>query len=153
MPPNLDRSVDRDEGKGHDNKTFHLSDENLATRKSYDMAVEGFSNSSSSIPDSDKKSKKKKKKGKDGEEKKPDGPPPVPFHQLFRFASGTDMVLLFLSVLAAIGTGLSMPAMMILFGDLTNGFVGQGLTPEQLNEIRCNFSFYYNLTNGSIADL
>ena len=73
MPPNLDRSVDRDEGKGHDNKTFHLSDENLATRKSYDMAVEGFSNSSSSIPDSDKKSKKKKKKGKDGEEKKPDG--------------------------------------------------------------------------------
>nr|QST14979.1 ABCB1-1 protein [Diaphanosoma celebensis] len=151
MPPNLDRTVDDDAGKGRDNATFSLSDEKLAPRKSYDMAIDGGDTSST---ETDKKSKKKKKKGKgDEEEKKPEGPPPVPFHHLFRFASGTDWVLIFLAVLASIGTGLSMPAMMILFGSLTNGFVGQGLPPDVLNDIRCNYSYYFNLTGGNFSQL
>ena len=66
---------------------------------------------------------------------------PVSFFHLFRFASKTDVFLMILSTLAAVGTGLCFPVMLILFGDVTNSFVGGGLDPDTMFNIRCNESF------------
>lgn len=129
MAPNLDR----DEGQGEINQGFTPEDD-LSDKKD-----EFSSNSSvSSLPEKDKKKKKKKDKDKE----KPIIPelPPVAFFDLFRFASKTDIMLGVFASLGAIGTGICFPIMLILFGDITNAFVGQGLDEELLNEINCNIS-------------
>ena len=58
----------------------------------------------------------------------------VSLHQLFRFASQFDVVLIAVSALAAISSGVCMPLSIIFFGDLTNVFVGN----DAINDIRCN---------------
>lgn len=46
----------------------------------------------------------------------------VPFHKLFSFADKIDILLMIIGTIGAIGNGLSMPLMTILFGDLVNSF-------------------------------
>lgn len=46
----------------------------------------------------------------------------VPFYKLFSFADSTDMVLMIIGTIAAIGNGLSLPIMTILFGELIDSF-------------------------------
>ncbi|KAJ8621637.1 hypothetical protein MRB53_030166 [Persea americana] len=48
----------------------------------------------------------------------------VPFYKLFSFADGWDIVMMISGTLAAIGTGLSMPLMTVIFGQLINSFAG-----------------------------
>lgn len=126
MAPNLDR----DEAKGEENLGFEPADE-------IEKKDDNTNSSISSIPElTDGKKKKKKKK------EKAEVPefPPVPFFELFRFASKTDWFLGFLASLGAIGTGIMFPIMLILFGDITNAFVGQGIDQDLLDEINCNIS-------------
>ncbi len=108
-----------------------------------EKTVDESSSASSTSQDSVDSMKKDKKKKKEKKEKDPDAQPPVPWMQLFRFASTSDQVLMFVGSLAALGTGLSMPAMLILFGDITNSLVSGGLDNDILNDIRCNASFYF----------
>ena len=131
MPPNLDK----DDLKGQ------LNDAYVADEDSLEKKDDSSNSSASSIPDKDGKKKKKKKE-------KPPAPelPPVPFFQLFRFASGTDIALAVLASLAAVGTGILFPIMLILFGDITDAFVGGGLTQEEITELSCNISLYPNET-------
>lgn len=70
--------------------------------------------------------------------------PSVSFFDLFRFASKTDLFLGLLGALCAIGTGIMFPIMLIMFGDMTNAFVSQGLDPHLLDEINCNISTVNN---------
>ncbi|XP_022937696.1 ABC transporter B family member 21-like isoform X1 [Cucurbita moschata] len=46
----------------------------------------------------------------------------VPFFKLFSFAESTDVLLMIVGSIGAIGNGLSLPLMTILFGELTNSF-------------------------------
>lgn len=131
MAPNLDR----DEAKGEENLGFEPENAANDIEKKKD---DNTSSSISSIPElTDGKKKKKKKKKEEAEV--PEFPP-VPFFELFRFASKTDWFLGFLASLGAIGTGIMFPIMLILFGDITNAFVGQGIDQDLLDEIKCNIS-------------
>ncbi|XP_071741863.1 ABC transporter B family member 21-like [Rutidosis leptorrhynchoides] len=46
----------------------------------------------------------------------------VPFYKLFAFADSTDYMLMILGTIGAVGNGVCMPLMTILFGDLINSF-------------------------------
>ncbi|KAK3445783.1 hypothetical protein EUGRSUZ_A01009, partial [Eucalyptus grandis] len=46
----------------------------------------------------------------------------VPFHKLFSFADSTDMLLMVVGLMGAVGNGISMPLMIVLFGQLINTF-------------------------------
>ncbi|KAJ9543132.1 hypothetical protein OSB04_022839 [Centaurea solstitialis] len=46
----------------------------------------------------------------------------VPFHKLFAFADSADHMLMIAGTLGAIGNGICMPLMTILFGDLIDSF-------------------------------
>lgn len=46
----------------------------------------------------------------------------VPFHKLFSFANPLDVVLMSVGTVAAIGNGISMPLMALIFGQLINSF-------------------------------
>ncbi|KAL3754344.1 hypothetical protein ACJRO7_001558 [Eucalyptus globulus] len=46
----------------------------------------------------------------------------VPFHKLFSFADSTDMLLMVVGLMGAVGNGISMPLMTVLFGQLINTF-------------------------------
>lgn len=56
-------------------------------------------------------------KGKPGEK-----PSSIPFHKLFSFADSTDVLLMVIGTVGAVGNGVSMPLMTILFGQLINSF-------------------------------
>lgn len=49
---------------------------------------------------------------------------PISYFTLYRFMDGTDILVLVLSSIAAIGSGAVMPLMTIIFGDLTGTFGG-----------------------------
>ncbi|XXG67844.1 hypothetical protein AAC387_Pa06g1095 [Persea americana] len=55
-------------------------------------------------------------KGGDGGDKK------VPFYKLFTFADKLDVVLMIVGTVAAIGSGLSLPLMTVVFGQIINSF-------------------------------
>jgi ATP-binding cassette subfamily B (MDR/TAP) protein 1 len=69
--------------------------------------------------------KKEEEEAKD-EEKKEEELPKVGFMQLFRYATGWDRFLIILAMITATEVGLSQPAMMIVFGDMTDSFVDAG---------------------------
>ncbi|THU64470.1 hypothetical protein C4D60_Mb01t26800 [Musa balbisiana] len=49
---------------------------------------------------------------------------PVPFYRLFSFADSMDVILIVLGSLGALGNGLALPLMTVLFGDLIQSFGG-----------------------------
>ncbi|KAA0184411.1 ABC transporter, subfamily ABCB/MDR [Hyalella azteca] len=66
---------------------------------------------------------KEKEKSENKEEEKEEMKPPVGVFQLFRYSTCTERALIILALAAASLAGLCMPAMTILFGDITNAFV------------------------------
>ena len=46
----------------------------------------------------------------------------VPYYKLFSFADSTDIVLMIVGTLGAIGNGMGMPLMTLLFGQMINSF-------------------------------
>ena len=64
-------------------------------------------------------------------EKKPtdDGPPPVSFWKLLRYASKIDWLLMIVGGIAAMGNGLALPLFALVFGDMTNA-LGNGSSPD-----------------------
>ncbi|KAL6004060.1 ATP-binding cassette, sub-B (MDR TAP), member 4 [Asimina triloba] len=46
----------------------------------------------------------------------------VPIYKLFAFADSTDVLLMIVGTVAAVGNGLSFPLMAVLFGDMVNSF-------------------------------
>ncbi|KAL1550313.1 ABC transporter B member 11 [Salvia divinorum] len=58
----------------------------------------------------------------------------VPFHRLFAFADPVDQVLMVVGSVGAVGNGLCMPLMTILFGDLIDSF-GQNQTDDVVSVV------------------
>ena len=56
--------------------------------------------------------------------------PPVPFFKLFKYASRTDKILILIAIISSMIGGLSIPCMIILFGDLANSFVSNDLNKD-----------------------
>ncbi|KAH7842842.1 hypothetical protein Vadar_009709 [Vaccinium darrowii] len=55
-------------------------------------------------------------------DKKEESTKTVPFYKLFSFADSTDVVLMIVGTIGALGNGLCMPLMTILLGDVINSF-------------------------------
>ncbi|KAK4363734.1 hypothetical protein RND71_018975 [Anisodus tanguticus] len=68
----------------------------------------------------------------------------VPFYKLFSFADSTDIVLMIIGTIAAIGNGLCLPIMTILFGELTDSF-GQNQNNKDILRIvsKVSLKFVY----------
>ncbi|KAL9141817.1 hypothetical protein ABFS82_14G129600 [Erythranthe guttata] len=58
----------------------------------------------------------------------------VPFYKLFSFADSVDKLLMIIGSIGALGNGLCMPLMAILFGELIDSF-GQNQDPTQIKQI------------------
>ncbi|KAE8697979.1 ABC transporter B family member 12 [Hibiscus syriacus] len=68
----------------------------------------------------------------------------VPFFKLFAFADATDVLLMIAGTIGAIGNGISMPLMTILFGELTDSFGQNQNNNEVVNsvsEVALNFVY------------
>jgi ATP-binding cassette subfamily B (MDR/TAP) protein 1 len=58
----------------------------------------------------------------------------VQFHKLFSFADSTDILLMILGTIGAMGNGVCMPLMTVFFGDLINSF-GQNQNNNEVVQV------------------
>lgn len=116
-----------------ENTTYHI---NLGFEESN---TANQTNSSSSPPEQNTKAE---------QENPPTipGADPISFFSLFQLASCADGFLIFLGVLASSAAGFIFPIMLIIYGDLTDSFIGGGLDPDTLRNITCNKSVPSNTT-------
>ncbi|KAF9669200.1 hypothetical protein SADUNF_Sadunf14G0083100 [Salix dunnii] len=76
----------------------------------------------------------------------------VPFIKLFSFADSTDILLMILGTIGAVGNGASIPIMSILFGDLTNSF-GQNQNSKEVVDVvsKVSLKFVYLGLGSAVA--
>ncbi|KAL2338875.1 hypothetical protein Fmac_013321 [Flemingia macrophylla] len=68
----------------------------------------------------------------------------VPLYKLFYFADPLDHLLMFMGTVGAIGNGVSMPLMTLIFGNMINAFGGNENTDEVVNEVsKASLKFVY----------
>jgi ATP-binding cassette subfamily B (MDR/TAP) protein 1 len=72
-------------------------------------------------------------RGRDGE-KKEEPAKGVSFTELFRYADATDLLLMLVGTVAALGNGASQPLMIIIFGDVIDAF-GSATTHSVLHRV------------------
>lgn len=72
----------------------------------------------------------------------------VPFYRLFSFADSLDCALMLLGTVSAVGNGITLPFMTIIFGELLDSFGGAADTKYVLHNVSkvCIFSFSASLT-------
>ena len=83
--------------------------------------------------------------GRDGEEKEGEkkgnggggdaGDKRVPFTALFRYADGTDVLLMLLGTAGALANGVTQPIMTVIFGQVINAFGGSVDTGDVLQRV------------------
>lgn len=59
----------------------------------------------------------------------------VPYYKLFSFADSLDYLLMFVGTVAAVGSGISMPFMTIIFGDTIDSFGGTVNTKDVVHKV------------------
>ncbi|KAJ9696842.1 hypothetical protein PVL29_008847 [Vitis rotundifolia] len=76
----------------------------------------------------------------------------VPFHKLFSFADSADMLLMIAGTIGAVGNGICMPLMTILFGELIDSF-GQNQNNKEVVEIvsKVSLKFVYLAVGAGVA--
>uniref|UniRef100_A0A0E0FRQ0 MDR-like ABC transporter n=1 Tax=Oryza nivara TaxID=4536 RepID=A0A0E0FRQ0_ORYNI len=90
---------------------------------------------------------KKAKNGRDGEDKKKeedgDAGKKVSFTGLFRYADGTDLLLMAVGTVAALANGVSQPLMTVIFGQVINAFgeATNGDVLHRVNQAVLNFVY------------
>lgn len=67
----------------------------------------------------------------------------VPYYKLYSFADSIDYLLMFVGTIAAVGNGLCMPMMAIIFGSLVNSFGDNGNKKLIVHKVSKVF-FYLN---------
>ena len=120
------------EDSGDSNEAYEYGDEVVKKREE---------SGETDLPSSYGSKKNKKNGGKEDEAEKTPALPAVPFTQLFRFATQNDLITNVIGIVAAIASAAGFPIMLVLFGDVTNSFVGGGLDADTLEQIRCNASY------------
>ncbi|XP_078573255.1 ATP-dependent translocase ABCB1-like isoform X7 [Branchiostoma floridae x Branchiostoma japonicum] len=97
----------------------------------YDVAVVNGKNknggaapiSADTIIPVEKDKEGEKKEGEDEEKKKEDDVKPIGVFEVWKFADKLDILFIILGTISAIGLGVSLPLMIIVFGDTLDGFV------------------------------
>ncbi|KAK0581419.1 hypothetical protein LWI29_013583 [Acer saccharum] len=76
----------------------------------------------------------------------------VPFHKLFTFADTTDVALMIIGTIGALGNGVSMPLMAILLGDLIDSF-GQNQNNSNIVKVisKVSLNFVYLAVGSAVA--
>ncbi|KAK7388084.1 hypothetical protein VNO78_22889 [Psophocarpus tetragonolobus] len=78
----------------------------------------------------------------------------VPLYKLFSFADSFDHLLMFVGTVGAIGNGISMPLMTLIFGDMINAFGGSNNTDEVVDEVsKVSLKFVYLAAGTFVASL
>ncbi|XP_078702922.1 ATP-dependent translocase ABCB1-like isoform X6 [Branchiostoma floridae x Branchiostoma belcheri] len=76
----------------------------------------------------------KTKEGEEEEKKKEDDVKPIGVFEVWKFADKLDILFIILGTISAIGLGISLPLMIIVFGDTLDGFVKGALAGTNLTE-------------------
>ncbi|XP_021803601.1 ABC transporter B family member 12-like, partial [Prunus avium] len=71
----------------------------------------------------------------DTNKSKEDGTKTVPYYKLFSFADSLDYLLMSVGTISAIGNGVCMPLMTIIFGDVVNSFGGTENNKEVVDAV------------------
>ncbi|TKY61652.1 ABC transporter B family member 11 [Spatholobus suberectus] len=92
------------------------------------------------------------KKGKSKQKEKAET---VPYHRLFSFADSTDIILMVVGTTGAIGNGLGMPLMTLLFGELIDSFGNNQFSPDVIKQVSkvCLKFVYLGIGTGVAAFL
>ncbi|KAI4335103.1 hypothetical protein L6164_013782 [Bauhinia variegata] len=76
----------------------------------------------------------------------------VPFYKLFSFADSVDQLLMFVGTIAAAGTGICMPMMVIITGEMVDAFGGNVNTKQIVQEVsKVSQSFAYLAVGSFVA--
>ncbi|KAJ1393342.1 P-loop containing nucleoside triphosphate hydrolase [Sesbania bispinosa] len=68
----------------------------------------------------------------------------VPYYRLFSFADSADIMLMILGTIGAIGNGLGMPIMTLLFGQMIDSFGNNQFGPDVVNQVsKVSLKFVY----------
>ncbi|KAK2645594.1 hypothetical protein Ddye_020789 [Dipteronia dyeriana] len=76
----------------------------------------------------------------------------VPYYKLFSFADSTDILLMVVGTIAAIGNGICMPLMAVLFGTFVNSFGDNANMKQMVDEIsKVSLKFEYLAIGSGVA--
>ncbi|KZV41796.1 ABC transporter B family member 4-like [Dorcoceras hygrometricum] len=76
----------------------------------------------------------------------------VPFYKLYSYADSTDHALMAIGLVSAVGSGLCLPLMTLLFGELANSFGSNVGTPSVAHEVsKVSLKFVYLAVGCGIA--
>ncbi|KAK7337590.1 hypothetical protein VNO77_18172 [Canavalia gladiata] len=88
----------------------------------------------SSSPNGEKREKSKQKEKAET----------VPYHRLFSFADNTDIILMVVGTIGAIGNGMGMPLMTLLFGQMIDSFGNNQFSPDVVKQVsKVSLKFVY----------
>lgn len=78
----------------------------------------------------------------------------VPLHKLFSFADSLDHLLMFVGTVGAIGSGVTMPLMIFILGDMIDAFGGSKNTKELVDDVsKVSLKFVYLAVGAFIEGL
>ncbi|KAK4419593.1 ABC transporter B family member 11 [Sesamum alatum] len=76
----------------------------------------------------------------------------VPYHKLFSFADPADYALMVIGTITAVGSGLCLPLMTVLFGELANSFGQNAETKRVVNEVsKVSLKYVYLALGSGVA--
>ncbi|KAF4076001.1 hypothetical protein AMELA_G00225410 [Ameiurus melas] len=111
--------------------------------KKYDLKTEEGQGS----PNGDISGEQKGKK-----EKKPAPEPMVGVFEIFRFADSVDILLMLVGTIMALANGAVLPAMVIVFGDMTNSFVEDSILEGLPPNFTLNPNITYSFSNQTLGE-
>ncbi|XP_027363070.1 ABC transporter B family member 21-like [Abrus precatorius] len=84
--------------------------------------------------------------------KQKEKPETVPFHKLFTFADSTDILLMTVGTIGAIGNGLGLPLMTLLFGQMIDSFGSNQRNPDVVKQVsKVSLKFVYLAVGCGVA--
>lgn len=72
---------------------------------------------------------------KEGKSKQKEKQETVPFHRLFSFADSTDILLMCIGTIGAVGNGMGLPLMTLLFGQMIDSFGSNQRNPDVVEQV------------------
>ncbi|XP_063421437.1 ATP-dependent translocase ABCB1-like isoform X2 [Mytilus trossulus] len=115
-------------------KKEFLSDPDIDTRPVSTADPDKVNFKNGRVSPTDKSDKDEKDKDKDKEKKEPEKM--VGFFEVFKFSTCVDKLLMIFGSIFALAHGAALPAMIIVFGDMTDLFVESGMFEQLMNDIR-----------------
>ncbi|XP_004495863.1 ABC transporter B family member 21-like [Cicer arietinum] len=91
--------------------------------------------------------------GEKDREKEKEKTETVPFHKLFSFADSTDILLMAAGTIGAVGNGLGLPIMTLLFGQMIDSFgINQSNTTDVVEQVsKVSLKFVYLAVGSGVA--